>query len=92
MTSIEGDILVRDSNIPGGLDQTAFLDPAHLADQSRLWPSGMVDTFPAANKKIVLRAMESPASPSERQQRIMFSSAMASNATRNLGGGAINSK
>ena len=62
MTTIEGDILVRDGSVPGlGLDQTAFLD-AHLADPSRLWPSGVVeykfyDTFPAASKKIVLRAM-----------------------------------
>ena len=36
MTTIEGDILVRDSSVPGlGLDQTAFLD-ARLADPSRL--------------------------------------------------------
>ena len=58
--AIEGDILVRDSSIPGGVQ--TVLD-AHLADPSRLWPSGVVeykfyDTFPAASKKIVLRAME----------------------------------
>ena len=62
ITTIEGDILVRDGSVPGGLDQTAFLD-ARLADPSRLWPSGVVEfkfyhTFPAANKKMVLRAMQ----------------------------------
>ena len=60
MTTIEGDILVRASSAPGG-DQTAL--EAHIADPNRLWPSGVVeykfyDTFPAASKKIVLRAME----------------------------------
>ena len=62
MTTIEGDILVRDSSssIPGG-EETAL--EAHIADPNRLWPSGMVeykfyDTFPAASKKIVLRAMD----------------------------------
>ena len=38
--AIEGDILVRDSSIPGG-DQTVL--DAHLADPSRLWPSGVVE-------------------------------------------------
>ena len=57
LTTLEGDIMVRNSNTgePTALD-------AHLADPNRLWPSGVVeykfyDTFPAANKEIVLRGM-----------------------------------
>ena len=58
MTTIEGDIIVRETTLVG--DQTAL--DAHLADPNRLWPSGVVefkffDTFPAASKEIVLRAM-----------------------------------
>ena len=49
---------VRETTLGG--DQTAL--DAHLADPSRLWPSGVVEfkffgTFPAASKEIVLRAM-----------------------------------
>ena len=58
-TTIEGDIVVRDSSLGG--DQTSL--DAHLADPDRLWPSGVVeyrfyDTFPGTSKQIVLRAME----------------------------------
>ena len=58
LSTIEGNIVVRDSTAG---DQTAL--DAHLADPDRLWPSGVVefkfyDTFPAASKQIVLRAME----------------------------------
>ena len=49
--------MVRNGNAgdPNALD-------AHLADPNRLWPSGVMeykfyDTFPAANKVIVLRGM-----------------------------------
>ena len=57
-STIEGDIIVRDSTLA---DPTAL--DAHLADPDRLWPSGVVeykfyDTFPNASKAIVLRAME----------------------------------
>ena len=58
LSTIEGDIVVRDSSLG---DPTAL--EAHVADPDRLWPSGVVeykfyDTFPAASKAIVLRAME----------------------------------
>ena len=57
MTTVEGDIVVRNGN-PG--DPTTL--DAHLADPNRLWPSGVIeytfyDTFPPANKEIVLRGM-----------------------------------
>ena len=57
MTTLEGDIVVRNGN-PG--DPNAL--DAHLADPNRLWPSGVLeykfyDTFPAVNKEIVLRGM-----------------------------------
>ena len=59
MTTIERDNIVCEATLAG--DQ-ATLD-AHLADLSRLWPSGVAkykfyDTFPAANQEIVLRGME----------------------------------
>ena len=54
---VEGDIVVRQGDLGG----SSALD-APLANPDRLWPSGMVeykfyDTFPAANKEIVLRGM-----------------------------------
>ena len=59
MTTIEGDIVVRDGSLGG--DPRAL--DAHLVDPDRLWPSGVVeykfyDTFPDTSKQIVLRAME----------------------------------
>ena len=62
MSTIEGDIVVRDSTAGDQATLEAALDAA-LADPDRLWPSGVVefkfyDTFPNATKKIVLRAME----------------------------------
>ena len=62
MSTIEGDIVVRDSTSGDQATLEAALDAA-LADPDRLWPSGVVefkfyDTFPNATKKIVLRAME----------------------------------
>ena len=61
MSTIEGDIVVRDSTAGDQATLEAALDAA-LADPDRLWPSGVVefkfyDTFPPANKRIVLRSM-----------------------------------
>jgi len=56
-TTIEGDIVIRDSELTDPL----LLD-AHLANPDRLWPSGVVEyrfykTFPASSRKAVKRAM-----------------------------------